>query len=379
MAKQKRVIKYTLYFIFINFFIIIIFLASVPPVSKDALTHHLAVPKLYLNDGGIHEIPFMVFSYYPMNLDLLYSIPLYFGNDIVPKFIHFCFGILTAWIIYIYLKRRMDQIYALGGAFFFLSIPIVVKLSISVYVDLGLLFFTTVSLLLLIKWAQNVGKPNFLILSAVCCGLAMGTKYNGLVSFIVLLAFVPFIYVRHAQNGKTDGIKTIGYAMVYAIIALLVFSPWMIQNYIWTKNPVFPLYDRWFNAGSEVSRSLLSVFTARHMIYHESWWEMALLPVRIFFQGQDGNPQYFDGKLNPFLLILPLFAFYGAKSGSSFLRFEKKILLGFAVLFFTVVFFSNNLRIRYILPIIPPLVILSVYGVKNIIDYIQKISELKRE
>ena len=33
-----------------------IILAAVPPVSKDALTHHLAVPKLYLNDGGIHEI-----------------------------------------------------------------------------------------------------------------------------------------------------------------------------------------------------------------------------------------------------------------------------------------------------------------------------------
>lgn len=74
----------------------IIILAAVPPVSKNALTHHLAVPKLYLNDGGIHEILFMVFSYYPMNLDLLYLITLYFGNDIVPKFFHFCFALLTA-------------------------------------------------------------------------------------------------------------------------------------------------------------------------------------------------------------------------------------------------------------------------------------------
>jgi len=49
----------------------IVILSCVPPVSKDALTHHLAVPKLYLNHGGIYEIPFMAFSYYPMNLDLL--------------------------------------------------------------------------------------------------------------------------------------------------------------------------------------------------------------------------------------------------------------------------------------------------------------------
>ena len=31
-------------------------LAMVPPVSKDALVHHLAVPKLYLKHGGIYEI-----------------------------------------------------------------------------------------------------------------------------------------------------------------------------------------------------------------------------------------------------------------------------------------------------------------------------------
>ena len=98
----------------------------VPPVSKDALVHHLAVPKLYLEHGGIYEIPFMVFSYYPMNVDLLYVIPLYFGNDTVPKLIHFVFALLTAWLLFGYLKRRSNTLYALFGVIFFLSIPIVV-------------------------------------------------------------------------------------------------------------------------------------------------------------------------------------------------------------------------------------------------------------
>jgi len=74
----------------------IIILLCVPPVSRDALVHHLAIPKLYLKHGGMYEIPSIVFSYYPMNLDLLYLIPLYFGNDIAPKFIHLCFTLLTA-------------------------------------------------------------------------------------------------------------------------------------------------------------------------------------------------------------------------------------------------------------------------------------------
>ena len=74
----------------------ILLLRGVPPVGRDALTHHLAVPKLYLKYGGLVEIPRVPFSYYPMNLDLLYMIPLYFGNDIIPKFIHFAFALLTS-------------------------------------------------------------------------------------------------------------------------------------------------------------------------------------------------------------------------------------------------------------------------------------------
>ena len=177
----------------------IIVLASVPPVSKDALTQHLAVPKLYLKHGGIYEIPFMPSSYSPMNLDLLYLIPLYFRNDIVPKFIHFSFALLTAWLIFNYLKRRISVFYALIGVLFFLSIPIIVKLSITVYVDLGLIFFSTASLLLLLRWIENGFPLKFLIISASFCGLALGTKYNGLITLFILTFFVPFLYSRYSR------------------------------------------------------------------------------------------------------------------------------------------------------------------------------------
>jgi len=46
-------------------FLSIVLLSLVPPVAKDELVHHLAVPKLYLKHGGMVEIPFMDFSYYP--------------------------------------------------------------------------------------------------------------------------------------------------------------------------------------------------------------------------------------------------------------------------------------------------------------------------
>ncbi len=359
----------------------IIILSSVPPVSRDALVHHLNVPKLYIEHGAIYEIPSMPFSYYPMNLDLLYLIPLYLGNDIVPKLIHFCFALLTAWLIFHYLRRRLNTTYAIFGAVFFLSTPIIVKLSITVYVDLGLIFFSTASLLLLFKWIETGFKLKFLALSAGLCGLAMGTKYNGLIAFFLLTFFVPFLYSRYSQNKRGNFIRPVGYGVLFFTVALLVVSPWMIRNYHWKGNPVYPLYNNWFNPSAAPSKEIVSdkaekkieltLFTYRTIAHGEPWWQIALLPIRIFFEGKDGSDQYFDGKLNPFLLILPIFAFWRVREGPETLGREKKIFLVFAILFFAVAFFSVVLRIRYMLPIIPPLVILSVFGIRNIAEVVK--------
>ena len=136
------------------------------------------MPKLYLAHGGIYEIPSIVFSYFPMNLDLLYAIPLYFGNDILPKYIHMAFGLMTSWLIFAHLKKRLNPAYGLLGALLFLSLPVIVKLSITVYVDLGLVFFSTAAVLCLIRWVENPFQTRHLVLSAIGCGLALGTKYK---------------------------------------------------------------------------------------------------------------------------------------------------------------------------------------------------------
>ena len=352
----------------------ILILSCVPPVSKDALIHHLAVPKLYLKHGKIYEIPSMVFSYYPMNLDLLYLIPLYFGNDIIPKFIHFSFALLTAWLIFRYLQRRMNTTYGLLGAIIFLSVPVIVKLSITVYVDLGLIFFSTASLLLLLKWIEGHFRPRFLIMSAILCGLAMGTKYNGLIILLLFALFAPFLYSRYAQGTRPGFLKPAGQGILFVLIALVVFSPWIIRNYLWTDNPIFPLYDHWFNPQHGINQESVSLFTFRALMYKETWWQMALLPIRVFFQGQDGNPQYFDGKLNPCLFFLPFLAFHRIIGNPQVVRNEKKIMMAFAGIFFAFAFFSSGLRIRYISPIIPPLVILSAFGVKHLLEIVGNLS-----
>ena len=400
-------IKILLLLLFAAVIASIMVLSWVPPVSRDALTHHLAVPKLYLQQGAIYEIPDVKFSYYPMNLDLLYMIPLYFGNDILPKLVHFAFALLTAWLIFSYLRKRLDGLYACGGALFFLSLPVIVKLSITVYVDLGLVFFSTAALMALFKWIESRFKLKYLILSAISCGLALGTKYNALIVLFLLTAFVPLLYNQRARRESdtkeeisgpgtlSRQMRAIGCGILFCLIALIVFSPWMVRNYIWKANPVFPLYNSYFNppksglspvldtnvkfeinhsksANDKNVSSVRGPFAVRKVVYREAWWEIALIPARIFFQGRDDDPRYFDGKLNPFLFLLPIFAFFQLATTSAAVTVEKKALLWFAILFILYAYLKTDMRIRYITPAIPPLVILATFGFYQIHKYLSQ-------
>lgn len=337
----------------------IVVLAYTPPTSRDALIHHLAVPKLWIQYGGFCDLPFMIHSYYPMNVDLLYVIPLLFKKDIIPNYIHFSFGLLTAFVIYWYLKKRVEKTYALLGVLILLSTPIVIKLSTTAYVDLGLLFFSSASLFMLLEWYEQNFKIKWFVISAICCGLAMGTKYNGLIVFFLLLLAVPWIYVRKSK----DSLKAVRNGLLYAVISLAVFSPWMIKNYLLTGNPIYPLYNSVFNVASANPAPGLGIFQFRELLYGESWWEIALVPIRVFFSGEDGNARQFDGVLNPILLIFLPFNFLSSRGKR---RDDVRYLSLFVFLYFLIAFLKTDMRIRYIIPLLGPLVILSVYGIKNV-------------
>jgi hypothetical protein len=357
-------------------------LASVPPISRDALIHHLTVPKMYLQHGGMYEIPFMHFSYFPGNLDLLYMLPLYLEFDIAAKFIHFLFALMTAGLIYRYLKTALNRTYGMLGALLFLTVPIIVKLSITVYVDLGLIFFSWACLYYFLKWEALGFRPGYLLLSALFCGLALGTKYNGLITFLMMAGLVPIVFSVKMNNAQVaqkqryrNSAKGLIWATVFAVVALAVFSPWMIRNTIWKGNPLYPLFDQVFNPTEqsladdppEEDRQAHNAFWTRRYIYDESFAQTLFIPIRAFFQGRDNNPKYFDGKLNPCLLILSLLAFIPARDPRfKQIRTHRYILLAFSCLFILFVLFRVDFRIRYMAPAIPPLVCLTVFGINNL-------------
>jgi len=359
--------------------LLILLMASVPPESRDALTHHLAVPKLYLQHNGIVELPQIEFSYYPELLDLLYMVPLALKWDIGAKYIHFTFALATALLLFLFIRRRLGSTWGLLGALFFLTIPVIIRLSVMVYVDLGLVFFTAAAIFSLSLWLEDTRKKKWLILSALACGLALSTKYNGLVTFTLLALLGPFFQMRIAQRKEkkfSNGAWRNG--VLFALIALLVFSPWMARNWIWKGNPVFPLYEQFFNptpantatedsTGNQTPQvGSHAHFLYRDLLYNENALDILLIPLRIFYDGRDDDPQHFDGQLNLLLLLLPLALLLLPSKDEEKSWPEYSLFSTFSLLFILIVFFQTDMRIRWVAPVLPPLVVLSIYSMQKI-------------
>ena len=343
-----------------------------PPISRDALIHHLAIPKLWLAHGGICDIPWVRFSYYPANIDMLYLVCLWLESHIAAKFVHLAFGIGTAFLVYLYLKKKFGTNWGLIGGLIFFSTPVIVRLSTTVYVDLGMAFFTTGSILAFFRWREGEYRDTkWLVLSAISMGLAVGSKYNALIAWFFLNLALVFCYSRDRRSG----LSALKYGALFFLIALSIASPWFIRNYALTGNPIYPLHDGFVQAlhhsgegksaiagiVGKSSTASRNVFQKRNLVYGESFLQTILIPVRIFFQGKDGSPRYFDGVLNPLLIIMPIFAFLNKE----YVR-DKVFLALFSGFFFLVAYFSEAIRIRYILPIIPCITILTVTGIRSI-------------
>jgi len=373
----------------------IVLLASVPPVSRDALTHHLAVPKLWVEAGGIHARPDIAFSYYPQLLDILYMAPVALGHDIAAKYLHFLFALLTALLIFLFVRRRAGAAWAALGGLMFLTLPLIVKLSVTVYVDLGLVFFTTAALFSGILWLEDTGRWRWLLLAAVCSGLALGTKYNALVSFLVLSLLLPFFYLNRRKDQHAEQLNAVKYGALFVAVSMLVFSPWLIRNYSLTGNPLYPLATGVFAADTSGRVSSLDARDAethvravlgersaneskplgplltRRIVYEESLPYTLMIPLRVFFEGEDDNPKYFDGRLHPFLLLLPLALLVIARK-TAFRHREQALFAAYSILMVVLVFLLTDMRLRWIATIVPPLVVLSAYSLAGLHELLVK-------
>ncbi len=312
--------------------------AFFPEVFYDSLVYHLGAPSFFIQEGRITNVPFEVHSNLPSNMAMLYTFSLLLKDEILAKLIHFSFGLLTVLGIIAFCRRFFSVKIGIISAVIFYTVPMVAMNSWTAAVDVGLTFFEFLALYALIVWinpqdefTQKGTIAPWLILSAILCGVAIGTKYTAIFCFMMLSVLIVIqIYYKRKQQIKAD-LKPI---LVFTGISILVFLPWVLKNLYFTGDPVYPYLASLSSEGAHLRKFLTA---ARE--YFASFKDYLIHPWSLTMQGNTNAS--FIGPV--FLVFAPLLFLFKNKDKIT------KILLIYLVGFWFLWSLSTKM-LRFFMP-----------------------------
>lgn len=228
-------------------------LCLLPPDGNewDALAYHLAVPKLYLQSGGMIEIPFIHQSYFPPLQDLLYLVGLAYGFESAAKVMHWAMGVLVVLGVAGFVQRCGGS--GAWAAALVLGAPAFLWQMFSAYADLATALYVSLAGFALAH-AVRERRVGWLWLAGIMMGFALATKYTALLAW-GLWGLVGLLWLWRERQARA--IRTL---VLAGMLALVIGSPWYGRNLLWTGNPVYPFaYEifggkHWSQAQAEAYR-----------------------------------------------------------------------------------------------------------------------------
>lgn len=211
-----------------------------PELSFDALWYHLTLPKLYLQDQSVYFIPggLLYYSAMPKLGEMLYVSALSIGNEITVKALHLLFGVFTTLALYKLTRKYYSQQIAFIAVVIFYSNLVVAWESTTAYIDLIRTFYEIMALWGFVLWYES-RKRKWLVLTALMTGFAITTKLLALGSVFIFLLLIFLL----ALKKHTISIANIKDVLLFAFIALLVPLPWLVFAFVYTGNPVYPIFS----------------------------------------------------------------------------------------------------------------------------------------
>lgn len=334
-----------------------------PPIARDALIHHLAIPKWYLRHHGIVDIPFSPPSYYPPFMQMLYSLCLLLDSDILAQLFHFVFYVGSLLFAFVVARRALSRAMTILAVLLFGSLPVVSQVSATPYADMGLTFFTLATFQAFCRWSENF-SDRWLSLGALMTAWAVACKYNG---FIVAFCFLAAIMVLLSRRRAT--LSTLGTrVMVFLLIIVSINLGWLGKNLWFTGNPVYPLANEYVGRPWLPDQPKFSGYQARQALYGEDLTDQLLLPWNLSVRTRSDARYELDGVANPiFLILLPFLALFSNPPPA------VRGAIVFCLVYFLFFWASANVRLRYLMPLYPLLALMSAYVIAGLEGRIKRL------
>ena len=148
------------------------------------------------------------------------------GGEAGMKFLIPLFSILTAFMIYIFLKRYEKPKAGIVGALLFMLVPSLITHGVLSYVDTLLLLVSTCAIYFGMKSFEENNKQ-YAIVAGIFAGLSVLSKVSGI--FVMIFFILYFLYFKKYNKWKLF--------VTIIIIAIIMVAPWyLIRNPIITGN-----------------------------------------------------------------------------------------------------------------------------------------------
>lgn len=255
----KPNLSWLLYFIIVALAALNIFAALAPPHSSDAIAYHLAIPKIFAEQGRIIEIPYMVTSNYPLGTEMLFLDGYLLKGGVLSEMIAAYIALLAVAAIFVFSKKHFGRSTALIAAAVFYTLPIVSVFNIRGFVDISTALYAMAALIMLFKW-QETGDRKLLALTGMLAGAAASTKLSAYAIVAVMFLAVAF------SCRKEKLAKAAKNVAAYSIAAAAVIVPWMAKAYAYTGNPVYPLFSSIFG-GKYLTEGLITVWVKESLAF----------------------------------------------------------------------------------------------------------------
>lgn len=351
--------------------VVLAFVGSLaPPVAKDTLLYHFAVPKAFITQGSSAFIEGNIASYLALGTEMHAVWAMLLGGAAnlrageagagATLFLFFPVLLIAVfgWARELEVSRRGSLVAVLVTA----TIPTAFYVAMSSYIDLAISLYVLLAVYVLSRWWNGL-RRGWLVLIGIFLGAALAAK---LTAVFVFAAFALVILLR-ARGDRAGAAKPAIYGLAALMLAVLLASPWYLRTWAATGSPVFPFYmSIWKGsaAGWDVERS--NLFQAMNSQYggeSKSIVDYIAAPISTAVWAQPERPELFDGVIGTaFLMGLPILVWALRKFD---LAVDVRIISGIAAVVFLFWLFSSQ-QLRYLLPILPMLSIAAVAAAESV-------------
>ncbi len=304
-------------------------LVLLPPVSRDAMIHHLYQARMWLEAGRIVRPQWSGFFSYPYLTESFYALAggtFGFKLSRVVSLLGFLASCSVITGYFLRVGRRRAAILSLA---ILLSIPELFRNASWSYSDSFLIFF---SLLAYVEMLRKDGNP---VLAVLWAGGASCCKYNGFLVLVSVCVLLPVYFKNMSRRAL----------IMSACAAVFTTAWWALPNILQWGNPVYPLFRGLFGPEYLVSSRASEYFAAGSFSTTLGGiTDYLLLPIRMSLHGEWNNPALFDGASGPLLLAGTIIAVPVLSNR------RRKFLLPLLYIVLTLVSKGESIRVRYLLP-----------------------------